>query len=189
MHQELKTALTIAGSDPSGGAGIQRDLLTFHDFGVHGVSVITSITIQDATKLHQNNPLSAELVYQQAKTILERFNIKYVKLGLLCNLEIMGAIDKLISNDNNLHIILDPIISSSSGYNFLSIKEINFMRSKLFPKSFLITPNIPEAEQLSNQKINSFDDRKDVAKRLYDFGCSNVLIKGGHSNGLAIDLL
>ena len=180
--------LSIAGSDPSGGAGIQADLKVFQKQNCFGCSISTLETVQNSKgvkEIHINKP---EVVLNQLNAL--NFNFSAIKLGALGNKEIIKSIlnSKILENNK---IILDPIIKSSNSVELFKNSDIEFLKSELLPKTFLITPNIPEAELLCGIEINSLDDIKKAAKKIKtESAAKNVLIKGGHLEGEdCIDIL
>ena len=177
------TALTIAGFDPSGGAGLQADLKTFSAFGVSGKSVATSITIQNTTGVEGVHDISREVVEQQLKVILEDGKPGAVKTGMLGNESIVETVVRLLRRYRIKHLVVDPVICSSSGKPLLSTKGIETLKKRLLPITFLLTPNLNEAEVLSGVKIRKSSDRIRAARILIKMGAKNVLIKGGHLKG------
>ena len=177
----MKTVLTIAGSDTIAGAGIQADLKTFSELGVYGLTVITAITAQNTTGVQSVYPIPATVVSAQINSVLSDIEIDAIKIGMLCNSEIMEVVANKLSN-LNIPIILDPVFVSSSGTILLDTKSIDLMKQRLFPLITLLTPNIQEAETLLNISIKTALDTKmaavEIGKLLSYKG--NVLIKGGH---------
>ncbi|MFQ5456245.1 MAG: bifunctional hydroxymethylpyrimidine kinase/phosphomethylpyrimidine kinase [Nitrospirota bacterium] len=181
-------ALTIAGSDPSGGAGIQADIKAFSALGVYGTAVITALTIQDSMRVHEVIPVPSDLLERELKVLFEDISFDAVKTGIIYNIENLKVIKEIFSKYKIKKYILDPIISSSNGFQLISRDSI-YRLKELFPHAFLITPNIPEAELLSGIRIRSERDMMESAEILYSFGSKYVLIKGGHFKGDAIDIL
>lgn len=177
------TALTIAGFDPSGGAGLQADLKTFSACGVIGKSVATSITIQNTSGVRDAHDLSSDVVGQQLSAILEDGKLGAVKTGMLGNASIVETVVRLFRRYRVKKIVVDPVIRSSSGKSLLSAKGIEVLKSKLLPMALLVTPNLAEAEILSGVKIRKASDRIRAARALIKLGAKNVLIKGGHLKG------
>lgn len=173
-------ALTIAGSDSGGGAGIQADLRTFSAFGVYGCSVITALTAQNPHAVTGIFPASPEFVAQQICTVLEDFEIKAVKTGMLYSAEIISAVaDSLQAWTGPL--IVDPVMISTSGRQLLQEDARKVLMEKLLPRAAWITPNIPEAEVFSGIQIHSDLERVQAAKICAErFGCG-IIVKGGHS--------
>lgn len=180
----MNTFLTIAGSDPSGGAGIQADIKTASALGVYAMSVITAITIQNT--LGVTDVFPAPDVYGQGKAVFEDIFPDSVKIGMCVNKDIIEAISTLISEFRPKNIVLDTILISSSGKELLPSSAVNDMKKKLFTKADIITPNVPEAEFIIGSQIRNEADSEKAAKQLYEeYGCS-VLLKGGHLNGCDI---
>jgi hydroxymethylpyrimidine kinase / phosphomethylpyrimidine kinase / thiamine-phosphate diphosphorylase len=188
MKRITNTALTIAGFDPSGGAGLQADLKTFAALGVNGKSVATSITIQNTLGVEGVHDISPEIVEQQLKVILEDIKPDAIKIGMLGNELIVKTVVRLLRSSRIKKLIVDPVISSSSGKPLLSIKGIRAIKEKLLPITFLLTPNLNEAEILSGIKIKNTSDRVRAARVLVKMGAKHILIKGGHLKGKPQDL-
>ena len=179
----IKTALTVAGFDPSGGAGLQADLKTFSAFRVIGKSVATSITIQNTTGVKGVHDISSEIVEQQIKVILEDGIPGAVKIGMLGNESIVETVVRLFRRYRIKNLVVDPVIRSSSGKLLLSMKGVEMLKARVFPLTLLLTPNLYETEVLSGVKIRKPSDRLRAARILIKMGVKNVLIKGGHLKG------
>ncbi len=176
-------AWTIAGSDPSGGAGIQADLHTFQQLGVHGATVITAITAQNSSCVTNIHYLSPELIQQQLFTLKSELPPVGIKIGMLGHSSTIKCIADFLNNYTG-YVILDPVFIASSGQGLFSGDIDNYLHqfSKLFPSIDLLTPNIHEAEILTGQSIHSHQDMQMAAKKLLTMGIKNILIKGGHLN-------
>ncbi len=181
MNDEFyPVALTIAGSDSSGGAGIQADLRTFAAYGVYGTSIITAITAQSHCEVRKVEELSEEIIEAQFASIFETLPVKVVKTGMLANEKIVAILAKYLKK-YRVSLIVDPVITSTSGKQLLSDKGIELLKKDIFQKCDWITPNIPEAELLLNRKIANIADIKQSAleiSNLYKCGC---VLKGGHA--------
>ena len=184
----LPVALTIAGSDPIGGAGIQADLKTFHQFGVYGEAVITLLTVQNTVRLERVDCVPAELVLAQLRAILEDIPPQAAKTGALGNREIVEAIAAAAA-DFRFPLVVDPVMISKHGQPLISPEAIAAVRELLLPRAALVCPNLQEAEQLSGMPVRSVDDMRAAAKRLCEMGAKAVLVKGGHLQGSAVDVL
>ena len=188
MKKISNIALTVAGFDPSGGAGLQADLKTFAALGVSGKSVATSITIQNTLGVEGVHDLSPEIVEQQLKVILEDIKPDAIKIGMLGNELIVKTVVRLLRRYRIKKIVVDPVIYPSSGKPLLSPEGIQVIKEKLLPVTLLLTPNLKEAEILSGVKIKNVSDRVRAARSLIKMGAKNVLIKGGHLKGKPQDL-
>lgn len=177
---EKKCVLTIAGSDSGAGAGIQSDLKTFRNHNVYGVSVITAITAQNTKGVQKSFELSSKIIEAQLNSVLDDFDIRYAKTGMLSSDKVIDAVFKFISKHKNLKIIVDPVIFSKNGKPLLNKAGIKALKEKLLPLAYLITPNIFETESLCGVEINSIDDLEIASVVIYEMGVKNVLIKGGH---------
>jgi hydroxymethylpyrimidine/phosphomethylpyrimidine kinase len=177
----MKTALTIAGSDSSGGAGIQADLKTFAAFGVYGTSAITAVTAQNTSGIAAAAPLPADLVTAQIETVAGDMQIHATKIGMLATSAIVEAVAAAIEELELPMVVLDPVLVSSSGERLLDADGVQALCRELLPLARVVTPNIPEAEALSGRRIRSLDDARGAARQLHDMGARAVIIKGGHA--------
>lgn len=184
----MKKVLTIAGSDSCGGAGIQADLKTMSALGVYGMSVIAAITAQNTVGVQDVMDVTDEMIEAQITSIFTDIDVDSVKIGMVSNSKTIGVIKKLLLKFKAKNIVLDPVMVSKSGY-FLLKPEAQEAIKELVSISDLVTPNIPEAEVLTNMKIENADDMKNAATKIKEFGVKNVLIKGGHRCNDANDIL
>ena len=190
----MPTVLTIAGSDSSGGAGIQADLRTFAALGVHGATAITAITAQNASGVSAIAPLAADLVTAQIEAAAAA-PIGATKIGMLATAAIAEAVAAAIEALELPLVVLDPVLASTSGTRLLDADGVQTLLLELMPRALVITPNTLEAEALSGRPIRSAEDARDAATRLHDMGARNVIITGGHAPGdarsrrVVIDLL
>lgn len=187
--QEIKSALTIAGLDPSGGAGIVADLKTFSAFGVYGMSAITALTVQNSMGVSNVLDVPASFLEEQLIKLFDDMKIDSVKIGMLVNKDIIESISKVLEKYKAKNVVVDTILLSTSGYPFLEEKAKQALIDKLFPLSDIITPNILEAKFLNGINIASRKDAEKSARAFKDMGLKNVLIKGGHFEDMADDLL
>jgi hydroxymethylpyrimidine/phosphomethylpyrimidine kinase len=174
--------LSIAGSDSSGGAGIQADLKTFAALGVYGTTAITAITAQNTIGVHSQLALTPQMVYDQIVAVIEDLHPSFIKIGMLSNADIVIAVVEALSKYPT-PIILDPVIVSSTGHRLLSEEAQEVVKQRLLPLSLLVTPNIPEMIALTNHPITTLEDKLQAAKRLFDYGVKAILLKGGHEEG------
>jgi hydroxymethylpyrimidine/phosphomethylpyrimidine kinase len=181
-------ALTIAGSDPSGGAGIQADLKTFHQFGVYGEAVLTLLTVQNTQRVSRVDALSSGLVREQLEAVLSDIPPNAAKTGALGSVEVVETISEL-SATFAFPLIVDPVMLSKHGAPLLSRDAENAIKHKLIPYAELVTPNIPEAGVLAGMPIENENDVREAAIRIRCLGAKAVLIKGGHRAGDPIDVL
>ena len=176
-------ALTIAGSDSGGGAGIQADLKTFSALGVFGASVITSITAQNTTGVRGIQAVSPEIVEGQINAVFEDITVDAVKIGMLHNREAARIVACAIDRFSLSKVILDPVMISTSGSKLMEDETIEVIVNELFPKVMLVTPNIDEAASLSGMPIRNEEEMEKAAQELLARGCRSVLMKGGHLEG------
>lgn len=184
-------ALTIAGSDPSGGAGIQADLKTFSAFGVYGASVITALTAQNTTGVSGVLGISPDFIAAQFHSVVSDLSVSAAKTGMLGDAATVEIVTRLLSETPSVPLVVDPVMVATSGDVLLAPDAIDAVRQLLIPRAFLITPNIPEAAKLlgSAAAETEADMRRD-AEKLMQFGCGAVLMKGGHASGAdAVDIL
>jgi hydroxymethylpyrimidine/phosphomethylpyrimidine kinase len=181
-------ALTVAGSDPSGGAGIQADLKTFHQFGVYGEAVVSLITVQNTMAVTQVHILEPALVVAQLEAVMQDIRPAAAKTGALGNGPVMEAVADYLC-DANLTLVVDPVMLSKHGARLMEDGAESVLREKLLPLATLVTPNIPEAEILAGMTIQTSDDVEQAAGRIGRLGARAVLIKGGHLAGAPSDLL
>jgi len=175
-------ALTIAGSDPSGGAGIQADLKTFHQFGVYGEAVITLLTVQNTRHVLRVEVMDAGLVRQQIEAVVSDIPPAAVKTGALGNAPVVLMVAQW-ARQATVPLIVDPVMISKHGAPLLSPEAQQILKHQLIPHALLVTPNLPEAEALTGQT-----DPEKAAEELLTLGCRAVLIKGGHAAGEPTDL-
>jgi hydroxymethylpyrimidine/phosphomethylpyrimidine kinase len=186
----MRTALTIGGSDSSGGAGIQADLKTFAAFGVYGVSAVTAITAQSTVDVAAVSAISADLVVAQMEAVAGDLGVHAVKTGMLANAAIVEAVAAAIAELDLPMLVVDPVMISTSGAALLDADGVAALRAELLPRARVITPNIPEAEALTGRRIESPSDARDAARRLHEMGAGAVIITGGHASGAdVVDLL
>jgi hydroxymethylpyrimidine/phosphomethylpyrimidine kinase len=176
----MRIALTIAGSDSSGGAGIQADLKTFAAFGVYGASAITAVTAQSTKGIEAALALEADFVTAQIEAVAGDFTIDATKIGMLANAAIVEAVAAAIAELELPLVVLDPVLVSSSGERLLDEDGVRALCAELLPRARVVTPNIPEAEALSGRRIQSMDDAHEAARRIHDMGAAAVIITGGH---------
>jgi hydroxymethylpyrimidine kinase/phosphomethylpyrimidine kinase len=175
-----RIALTIAGVDPSGGAGTIADVKTFAAFGVFPTAAIASITFQNTQGVFGAEHQSADSVREQIIPILDDYEISAVKTGMLPTREVIEAVAEIIAERKLKNIVVDPVVRSTSGFDLIDDAALRSLIAKLFPLADLITPNIPEAERISGVAIENESDIHDAASVMRDLGAKNVLITGGH---------
>src|ERR1700686_3033372 len=186
-----RVALTIAGSDSSGGAGIQADLKTFAAFGVYGASVITALTAQNTRGVTGIHPVPADFVTAQIDAVFGDLDVKAVKIGMVAQPAAIEAIAAGLTRWSPQHIVLDPVMVATSGDRLLPTDAAESLRTKLIPRAALITPNLPEAAALLDEPVAASEAAiESQGKRLLPMGCPAGLIKGGHGQGAeSIDYL
>lgn len=176
-------ALTMAGSDPCGGAGLQADLRVMAAHGVHGCSVVTSLTIQGPCGVRASHPVEAALVGSQLETLFEEVSPAAAKTGLLCNARQIQEIARLLGTRPSLPLVVDPVLSSSNGHPLLEADALEVLKTELFPLATLITPNLGELALLTGQGIHDSNSLQEASLLLAQHSGAAVLAKGGHAEG------
>ncbi|MEY3907303.1 MAG: hypothetical protein RLZ52_370 [Pseudomonadota bacterium] len=174
--------LIIAGSDSSGGAGIQADIKTATSLGVYAMTAITAITAQNTTGVKSIVSVSPKEIFNQISFSVKDIKPNSVKIGMLHNVEVIKEVIKAIKKYKLKNIVIDPVMVAKSGHRLISNNSINYLRKKLLPFALIVTPNIPEAETLIKKKIKTLDDVIKAGREILKFGPKFVLIKGGHAN-------
>lgn len=185
----IPSALTIAGTDPSGGAGIQADLKTFQELKSYGMSVITSVVAQNTTGVQAVHHLPLDMIDQQLESVFSDMPVHAFKTGMIANIDMMELIAKRIQK-LDVPFIMDPVMVATSGDSLIAEDARQFLRKHLLPLTTIVTPNIPEAESITEATIETEEDMKDAAAEIvHQYGAQAALIKGGHLTGDAVDFL
>jgi len=184
----MRTALTIAGSDSCGGAGIQADLKTFSALGVYGMSVITAVTAQNTQGVWAVQDITPAITAAQIEAIFSDIRVDAVKIGMVSRVETIEAIAAALERFAPPWLVLDPVMIAKSGHALLQNDAVAALRDRLFPLADIITPNIPEAETLLGERIPDVHSMERAARKLKNLGPRYVLVKGGHLAGEAIDV-
>jgi hydroxymethylpyrimidine kinase/phosphomethylpyrimidine kinase len=185
QQKKIPTALTIAGSDSGGGAGIQADLKTFAALGVHGTSAITCITAQHPNEVSAMEPCAPLTVRRQIEAVFDELPPLAVKTGMLHSRELVRVVIDFFKRARRPPLIVDPVLIATSGARLLKTSALGLLQKDLLPLAALVTPNLAEAEILASKKIASIDTMRAVARELHSrYGCA-ALVKGGHLGGLA----
>lgn len=191
----MKKVLTIAGSDSCGGAGIQADLKTFSANGVYGMSVITAVTAQNTQGVFAVQDIDEDIIKAQIDAIFTDIVVDAVKIGMVSRISTIDAIGEKLKQYKPLNVVLDPVMISKSGYSLLKPESQTALINELIPLAAIITPNIPEAEEILKKVgaditiIKTVEDMERATEEIYKLGCNNVLLKGGHMDGEAVDVL
>ena len=183
--------LTIAGSDSGGGAGIQADLKTFQELNVYGMSAITAVTAQNTMGVQGVHPIPAEFVAKEIDSVTQDIGVDAIKTGMLFSTDIIEVVSGKIKQYDWKKVVVDPVMIAKGGASLLQHEAISAVKKYLLPLAYIVTPNIPEAEELTGIRILTQADKLEAAKRLMDLGVKNVVIKGGHDLDIdeSIDLL
>jgi len=188
----MRTTLTIAGSDSSGGAGVQADLKTFAALGVYGFSAITAVTAQNTSGVNEVFALPPQVVCAQIDAVARDVEIAAIKTGMLSNGEIVSVVADMIGRLGRPAVVIDPVMTATQAgvRTLLSPGAVSTLKTRLLPMATVVTPNVAEAETLCGVRVGSLDSAREAAKRIADLGPTAVVIKGGHLSGLeAVDLL
>ena len=185
----MKTALTIAGSDSSGGAGIQADIKTMMANGVYAMSVITALTAQNTTGVTGIWEVPAEFLEKQLEAVFQDIVPDAVKIGMLSSTEAISCIGRVLRKYSVKKVVVDPVMVATSGSELLKKSSLQAMEEELFPLATVITPNIPEAEVLAGEKIGTIQEMEKAARKIHDYYGVAVLCKGGHCINDANDYL
>lgn len=184
MPESPPIVLVFAATDPSGGAGLQADIMTLSSMGCHPLSCVTAITVQDSTGVEDVLPIDPEWVADQARCVLEDMPVAAFKIGLLGSIETIAAIAEVVSDYPEVPLVLDPVLASGRGDELATDEMIRAMRDLLIPQTTIITPNSLEARRLAadDSEENDHPDLAECARRLIETGCEYVLITGTHEN-------
>ncbi len=185
----MENALTIAGSDSCGGAGIQADLKTFGALGVYGTSVITAVTAQNTKGVFSVRELDTGIIKDQINCLFEDIKIDAVKVGMVSSVEIINVVAGCLRQNGACNIVVDPLMMSKSGYHLLRQEARDELVKVLFPLAELVTPNLLEAEIITGDRIETIAQMEEAAKKIHQLGGMKVIIKGGHLAGAAIDVV
>jgi hydroxymethylpyrimidine kinase/phosphomethylpyrimidine kinase len=175
-----RVCLTIAGLDPSGGAGIIADIKTFSSFGCFATAAVSSLTFQNTVGVFGAVNQTAESVRGQVEPVLRDFTVSALKTGMLPTREVIEEVARLVQENKLENFVVDPVVRSTSGFDLIDDEALRALIEKLFPLSTVITPNIPEAERIARIKIETIEDIRRAAQIMRDYGAKAVLIKGGH---------
>ena len=181
--------MTIAGSDSGAGAGIQADLKTFAAFGVYGTSVVTAITAQNTQRVTDVLELPATLIASQIDAIVSDIGTDAVKTGMLSSSAIIDAVVDKLREYRLANVVVDPVMVAKSGDKLLQDEAVEALRTRLIPLAAVVTPNIPEAQVLTGRKVESLDDARTAAGELVRMGARVAVVKGGHLQGPATDIM
>ncbi|AZK48482.1 bifunctional hydroxymethylpyrimidine kinase/phosphomethylpyrimidine kinase [Paenibacillus lentus] len=187
----IARALTIAGSDSGGGAGIQADLKTFQELDVFGMSAITAITVQNTLGVQGVYPLPPEATAEQIDAVGTDLGVDALKTGMLFSADIIEAVAGRIREHGWRNVVVDPVMIAKGGADLLLPEAVKALKEQLLPLALIVTPNIPEAEALAGMSIRSMEDRREAAKRICAYGPAVAIVKGGHDEGVdqVVDLL
>ncbi|MEC0243164.1 bifunctional hydroxymethylpyrimidine kinase/phosphomethylpyrimidine kinase [Paenibacillus dokdonensis] len=187
----IARALTVAGSDSGGGAGIQADIKTFQELNVFGMSAITAVTVQNTLGVQGLFPLSAAAVAEQINTVGTDLGVDAIKTGMLFSADIIEAVADQIEVFGWKNVVVDPVIVAKGGAELLRKDAVDSLKSRLLPLALIVTPNIPEAEALAGMPITTMEDRREAAIKISEYGTRMVVIKGGHDplTDKVVDLL
>lgn len=185
----MKKVLSIAGSDCSGGAGIQADLKTFSAHGVFGMSVVVSVVAENTSRVIDIQDITPDMIEKQIDAVFEDIEVDAVKVGMLSGPLCMKAVAGRLLQYRPKNIVIDPVMYAKNGCPLMDPSAIDTLIGMVIPLADLLTPNIPEAEKIAGMKIENPGDMEKAAERICAMGCKSVLVKGGHASGSALDIL
>jgi hydroxymethylpyrimidine/phosphomethylpyrimidine kinase len=182
-------AITIAGSDSGGGAGIQADLKTFQALGVYGTTALTAITAQNTVAVTAVHEIPTEIIAAQIDAVVEDIGVDAAKTGMLSSADIIRTVADRVRYWHIARLVVDPVMVAKSGDRLLRADAVTALTTVLLPLALVVTPNLPEAEVLVGRPLETDDDIRDAARRIVDLGARSVVVKGGHRGGDAVDVL
>ncbi|MEG0020307.1 MAG: bifunctional hydroxymethylpyrimidine kinase/phosphomethylpyrimidine kinase, partial [Oscillospiraceae bacterium] len=185
----MKTALSIAGSDCSGGAGIQADIKTMSALGVYAMSVVVSVVAENTSRVISIEDVSPKVIGEQIDAVFEDMPVDSVKVGMLSTPECMVAVAEKLKEYAPKYIVIDPVMYAKNGCPLMQEQSISTLIKEIIPLATVLTPNIPEAEKIADMKIKTTEDMRVAAKKIVELGAKAVLVKGGHYVGDAQDIL
>ncbi len=187
--RKIRVALTIAGSDSGGGAGIQADLKTFAALGVYGTSALTAVTAQNTREVTAITELCPEMVAAQIEAIVRDIGVDAAKTGMLSSTDLIEVVAEEIGKNNIRKLVVDPVMVSKSGAALLQEQAVGALLTELMPCALVVTPNWPEAEKMVGYRIESKEDAEEACRKIAKMGPKVVVLKGGHREGKAVDIV
>ncbi len=185
----MKKVLSIAGSDCSGGAGIQADLKTFSALGVFGMSVIVSVVAENTRRVIDMQDISPEMIGNQIEAVFEDIEVDALKIGMLSSTECMEAVAGKVRRHKPSHVVIDPVMYAKNGCPLMEMTAIDTLINQIIPLADVLTPNIPEAGKIAGISIQTVEEMEAAARKIHNLGCGAVVVKGGHAAGDALDIL
>lgn len=185
----MKKVLSIAGSDCSGGAGIQADLKTFSAHGVFGMSVIVSVVAENTSRVIDIQDIKSDMIKKQIDAIFEDIEVDAVKIGMLSTPRCMNAVAEELIQYLPQNVVIDPVMYAKNGCPLMEPTAVDTLIKVIIPLADVLTPNIPEAEKIADMQITSVEDMETAAKKIVAMGCRAIVVKGGHATGNALDVL
>lgn len=185
----MKKVLSIAGSDCSGGAGIQADLKTFSAHGVFGMSVIVSVVAENTSRVIDIQNVTPDMIEKQIDAVFEDIEVDAVKIGMLSTPECMKAVAAKVKQYKPENVVIDPVMYAKNGCPLMEPTAVSTLIETIIPLADVLTPNIPEAEKKADMQISTVSDMETAAKKIHSMGCKSVVVKGGHHIGNAVDVL
>lgn len=185
----MKKVLSIAGSDCSGGAGIQADLKTFSAHGVYGMSVIVSVVAENTSRVIDIQNVTPDMIEKQIDAVFEDVEVDAVKIGMLSTPECMKAVAAKVKQYQPENVVIDPVMYAKNGCPLMEPTAVSTLIETIIPLADVLTPNIPEAEKIADMQISTVSDMETAARKIHSMGCKSVVVKGGHHIGNAVDVL
>ena len=185
----MKCALSIAGSDCSGGAGIQADIKTFSAHGVFGMSAIVSVVAENTSRVIDIQDITPDMIGKQIDAVFEDIEVSAVKVGMLSSEACMRMVAEKLAQYRPANVVIDPVMYAKNGCPLMNPEAVGALIEWVIPQAYMLTPNIPEAERIAGFPIADISAMEEAARAIHKMGCANVLVKGGHHHGDAIDVL
>lgn len=185
----MKKVLSIAGSDCSGGAGIQADLKTFSAHGVFGMSVIVSVVAENTSRVIDIQDIAPDMIQKQIDAVFEDIEVDAAKIGMLSTPACMNAVAEKLLEYRPENVVIDPVMYAKNGCPLMEPTAVDTLIKVIIPLADVLTPNIPEAEKIADMQISSVPDMEAAAKKICAMGCKSIVVKGGHASGSALDVL
>lgn len=185
----MKKVLSIAGSDCSGGAGIQADLKTFSAHGVFGMSVIVSVVAENTSRVIDIQNVTPDMIEKQIDAVFEDIEVDAVKIGMLSTPECMKAVAAKVKQYTPENVVIDPVMYAKNGCPLMEPTAVSTLIETIIPLADVLTPNIPETEKIADMQISTVSDMETAARKIHSMGCKSVVVKGGHHIGNAVDVL
>jgi hydroxymethylpyrimidine/phosphomethylpyrimidine kinase len=185
----VATVMSIAGFDPSGGAGLVADMKTIAAFRCHGAGAVAAVTVQDTRGVQAVQPVATDLLVQQVRAIAADMEVRAVKVGMLGSAAVVEEVTSLVEQFHLSNVVVDPVLTSTSGFDLLESRGLDVLKERLLPRVHVVTPNLSEAARLTGRSVTDLAEMKEAAREIHQMGARNVVVTGGHLPGRAVDVL